>query len=293
MEGGEVDKDSTAGAGGGTLVVVTDAGAGAQTHKYPTAFEVKTCEDTQVKWMQITEGMNALINQCVYARFVREESESQALVQRVFQSSVPTAKEKKKNKKPASPPPTFEELRERPPRKKWMHDFPTAESPIGAFAKLLQEAMGIEDLPFISYSAMYHDRDLPWHADDNDVGQCFFIVKLGPTAHDVSFAMQHAKDAKSHNTLTFKAQGFSIYFLPPDHNLRYAAHKVDCKEHRAVLRLGFGVLSKKDWEKKVAHFVGCHCNGEYRKTGFPDLMIVEEVSEDDEEETEGDDKMLL
>ena len=145
MEGKEVGEGNIDGAGEGTLVVVTDAGTGAQTHKYPTAFEVKTCEDTQVKWMQITEEMKALIYQCSYATFVSEESEALADQQRVFQSFFGTKEKKNKKKKLRPTAPTVKEVRDRSLHNRSMHEFPTADSPIGKFAKLLQEAMGIQN----------------------------------------------------------------------------------------------------------------------------------------------------
>jgi hypothetical protein len=167
--------------------------------------------------------METLLHQDPYATLVREESERKFHWQRVFESwrtrGVQTTLEKT--------PPTVEQLRVQEDES--MHEFPKAESPIGKFAALVQQAFGITELLFVSYSAMYHNSRVDWHADDWRVGQCFAIVKFGPTAHDVKFAMQHAKDANSKKRLVFGAQGSSIYFLPPDQpNLRYAAHMVDC-----------------------------------------------------------------
>ena len=210
---------------------------------------------------------------------VREEAERKADQQRVFESRL---RQKTVEKTPPTPP-TADDLRQRHGDQS-MHEFPKGESPIGRFAALLQQAMGINNLPLVSYSAMYHNLPVNWHADDWGVGQCFAIVKIGPTAHDVSFAMQHAKNANSKEKLVFRAQGSSIYFLPPDQpNLRYAAHMVDCTEGRAVLRLGFGVLKKSTWNENVAHFNGCHCINVKTspRNGLPDL-----AGEEDEEVVE-------
>ena len=147
--------------------------------------------------------MKTLLGQDPYATMVLEEADGKADQQRVFESRLC-------QKIALKSPPTVTELRQRRQGDESMHEFPQGENPVCKFAALLQQAMRIQDLSLVSYSAMYHNLSVDWHADDWGVGQCFAIVKFGPTAHDVLFAMQHAKKANSKDILVFRAQGDSI-----------------------------------------------------------------------------------
>jgi hypothetical protein len=114
------------------------------------------------------------------------------------------------------------------------------------------------NLDFSSYTAMYHNSMLPFHADSPAIGEKFIIIKLSEDSIPVNFDVNHIKETKYHGAqFIFVPKPWSLYIVE-DH-LRFAAHKVESDKSRSVLRLGYGKLSKKDWFDKTHCNTDCTC----------------------------------
>ena len=113
-------------------------------------------------------------------------------------------------------------------------------------------------LDFTSYTAMYHNTNLPFHADSPHIGEKFIIIKLSEDSIPVEFDPNHIEDTNRRgDRFTFVPKPWSLYVVE-DH-LRFAAHKVESKEYRAVLRLGYGKLSTEEWYSKTNCDDYCSC----------------------------------
>ena len=114
------------------------------------------------------------------------------------------------------------------------------------------------NLEFTSYTAMYHNDRLDFHADSPHIGEKFIIIKLSEDYIPVEFDPNHIKDEDLRgDKFVFVPKPWSLYVVE-DH-LRFAAHKVESKKYRAVLRLGYGNMSVSEWHNKTNCDGDCTC----------------------------------
>ena len=131
-----------------------------------------------------------------------------------------------------------------------------------AITKLANELAKLLDwkLDFTSYTAMYHNTSVPFHADSPAIGEKFIIIKLSEDSIPVEFDPNHIEEnlrGDLCDLFTFVPKPWSLYVVE-DH-LRFAAHKVESNECRAVLRLGYGNLDGKQWFANTVCDDICKC----------------------------------